>query len=135
MIDLEDLKNHKPLRKEIFVDTDYPKSFLVYIIDYELKTIVTYRPKYIIDTIDLIHHKIQQFNIDFIGVYTKEGVMMHIYDVFDHMVRVRDDIYKWRMRIPSEVRNRTLPIYFYQILDYKFISENEYIELIKINEN
>jgi hypothetical protein len=138
MIDFGDIKNYKPSTVRLFVDVDvYSKEFLVYVIDCKLKTIIAYKVNSVIDTKELIYKKIEQFHIGFIDLYTREGVLFNIYEEFkdDYLINIRDDIYKWRKRLPLELRYKTLPIYFYEVHDYRFVKEDEYVELLKVNEN
>lgn len=123
----------KPIEKEMFIDFDMRRQdFLVYIIDNTKKKIITYNPKYPDDAINLVLSKYNQFNIESTAMYSKNEYMYPIYITLclnEIHVRDRDDIRTWRRNLPPSIRERTRPIYYYEVQGYDFILEDDYLKL------
>lgn len=123
---------YKSIKTEMFIDSDFIRQeFLIYIIDHVEYKIITYRTKYIDETVNLILEKYNQFNVDKVTMYYRDGKFSLIYESLclnGIWAKEAIDIYKWRMTLTPSVRNRTYPIYYYEIQNYKFILEDEFIK-------
>lgn len=122
----------KSIKMELFIDCDIIRQeFLIYIINHAKYKIITYRTKCINETIKLVLAKYNQFNVDDVIIYYKDGVFTLIYESLylnGIFAKEASNIYRWRMALEQTLRNRTHPIYYYEIQGYNFVLEDEFIK-------